>query len=32
MGQSPNVILNILSDQEYMRGVKEKLVLIDDFR
>lgn len=31
-GQSPNLILTILSDQEYMSSVKEKLVLISDFR
>lgn len=30
-GQSQNVILTILSDQEYMLGVREKLNAIVDF-
>jgi hypothetical protein len=32
LGQSPNLILTILSDQEYMSGVKEKLALIGEYR
>lgn len=31
MGQSPNVIMTILSDREYMAGVREKLNLIAQF-
>jgi hypothetical protein len=32
LGQSPNLILTILSDQEYMSGVKEKLAMIAEYR
>jgi hypothetical protein len=32
LGQKRKLILTILSDQEYMSGVKEKLALISDYR
>ncbi len=32
VGRSPNLVLTILSDQEYMSGVKEKLALIAEYK